>query len=154
MPLPARNLVVVAVLLVAGPVFAQEKTWKELRADGRRLLAAFRVESAAGSFEAALRLAREFDSKDSRLAESLVDLGETRDMQRRFVAAEGLYREAVVVLERIHGREHALLLDSLEKHSRACRKLSKHAEAAALGERAIAIGEKGAKTLTYKTVIS
>lgn len=109
---------------------------------GGRALSHGRLAEAEVSLEAALARAEKFRPGDARLASSLNALGDLRMAQGAPVKAEKLYRRALAIQEKVHGRDAPETAATVAYLAEACAASGKEFEAAKLLRRALASAEK------------
>jgi VWFA-related protein len=114
MKMAGRSLVrSMVVLLVLQAVSVGQGSWEEKNQAGEKAFQEGRLADASQLFNEALREAQQFGPNDVRLAPIYNNLALVSFVQNNFIAAEGLYEKAIVVME-AKGQENSLLLPVLD----------------------------------------
>jgi tetratricopeptide (TPR) repeat protein len=93
-------------------------------------------------FAAAVADAESGGDSDARLARSLNNLAAAYAAQGDYAKAEPLYRQALALLEKVRGPDHADVATCLENYAALLRQTNRPAEAEQLEQRARAIRQK------------
>ncbi|HEY9868450.1 MAG TPA: tetratricopeptide repeat protein [Candidatus Obscuribacterales bacterium] len=127
--------------------------WDQLTSAGHEAHAAGRIARAEVYFKQALTLAEQFAESDPRRPKAINNLAAVYQIQGKYTFAESLYKRALDLNQRLHGKEHPDV--ALNLHNLAvlyCAK-SRFAEAEPLFREAIAITE-GALGAAHASLVS
>ena len=121
-----------------------KSTWEERVQDGHRALVEERYADAEAAYREALGILEHIRATDFCRGQTLLGLGRALDLQGKPREAETYLREALTLLEKELGRNHAQTAEVLLALAANCHKLGNPGEAEALEARARAAVRPGA----------
>ncbi len=121
------------------PGFSQSTSWEQYTAAGTRAYQQGQYAEGEKLFLAALKEAEGFGQQDPRLAASLNNLAGLYRAQRKYAAAEPLYKRSLAIREKALGPDHPNVATSLEYIAVLYQKTGREKAAEKLEKRAAAI---------------
>jgi tetratricopeptide (TPR) repeat protein/CHAT domain-containing protein len=120
------------------------------RGDLNTILKRFYEFNAAGNYPAALEEAQKFEAAvkarfgvdHPNYGIALYNLAVVYQSQGKYADAEGLYKRALAIDEKVHGPSHSYVATTLKRLAGMCEAQAKYVEAEGLLKRALAIREK------------
>ena len=131
-----------AFFLFSQLAHAGEAEWKAHLDTGVTAYGSGDYRTAGARFEAALIEAQAFRGDDARLGLTQQWLGYVYQTQGRYADAEPMYRRSLAIYEKVLGRDHPDVADSLNNLAVLYRAQGRYADAEPLYRRSLAIREK------------
>jgi len=134
---------ILPLLLLCFPTFAQDTRWRQLAEQVRQLYSQSKYEQAFPLAQESLRIAAPtFGPQSRQVATSLNDLAMVLEALDRWSEAEALYKRALTLNETTLGPQHTEVASNLNNLALLYLKMDRQPEARALLERALSIREK------------
>ncbi len=116
--------------------------WERYNLSGQQAMSSGKQADAENAFRMALQEAEKIGPQDPKVAISCVNLANCLRQQGKFVDAEPLYKQAIVVKEKNFGPLHHELISVLENYAKMLRAAGRDGEADKMDHKARAIFAK------------